>query len=99
MKCRRWLCLAAAVCFLFGMTACGNHAEQSESLSPEWTEYRFAGYYGWFLGKAYYEDVMSYLESDNNSVQIGKEYGEKAYRDGEYLEVSVPLMAPLDAAA
>lgn len=68
-------------CLLILITGCQS---QDGSQQANLTEYRFAGYYDWFLGKEEYEDFMTYVSNDQ-SLKIDSQYGEKIYRDGEYL--------------
>lgn len=75
------------IALTFLIILCGCSSKDKEEKIDEVKEYRFASYYSWFLGKEYYEDLMSYQSSDNQTIDIGKEYGEKAYLDGEYLIV------------
>lgn len=71
----------------FLIILCGCSSNDKEEKIDDVKEYRFVDYYSWFLGKEYYEDLMSYQSSDDQTIEIGKEYGEKAYLDGEYLIV------------
>lgn len=50
---------------------------------PETKEYRFAGYYQWFLGQPEYQDIFTAQEND--AYTIDKAYGEEAYQEGDYL--------------
>ena len=68
-------------CLLILITGCQS---QDGSQQANLTEYRFTGYYDWFLGKEEYEDFMTYFSNDQ-SLKIDSQYGEKIYRDGEYL--------------
>lgn len=70
-------------CLLLLIAGCQS---QDSLQQTNLTEYRFAGYYDWFLGKEEYEDFMSYV-SDDQSLKIDSQYGEKIYRDGEYLVI------------
>lgn len=92
MKFRKILCLVSACCLLLGLTSCAGNTdpapqEGQEELASETAEYRFPAYYKWFLGKDYYKDIMSYLASGDESVEIDKAYGEAAYEEGNYLIV------------
>lgn len=56
----------------------GNGGDQTE-------EYRFAGYYNWFLGQEEYKDALSFFIDNDDNLHISDQFASQVYRDGEYL--------------
>lgn len=75
--------LTAAV---FGCGSSGRSGGDTGSGDGAQTkEYRFAGYYNWFLGQEEYRSAIEFYEEGDDTIQISDQFASKAYRDGDYL--------------
>ncbi len=85
MRIKKLLCILLAAAFVAGAAGCS--AQNAPAPAADTTEYRFKGYYDWFLGKEEYQDFMQYVSSEENTVKINPQYAQQAYRDGDYLVI------------